>query len=352
VKRRRKAFAWPDVSRYVDAEPGIARSRHARGFRYVGAEGTRVSDGPTLARIRALAIPPAWTDVWICGDDVGHLQATGRDARGRKQYRYHPAWSAARDDDKFERLLGFGEALPRLRRRVARALDGRELSRERVLAAVVRLLDTSYARVGNREYRRTNGSFGLTTLERGHARASGRSLTFRGKSGVRHEIDIDDPRLARVVRRCQSLPGQALFRYLDDGGEARAVDSEDVNEWLREASGRDTTAKEFRTWHGSALALDRLRRAGAPATEGEARAAAVAAVDEVARRLGNTRAVCRRHYVHPALFRHHASGRLHAREAESPVPKVRGLAAREARLLAWLRALETGPAAESLRRAG
>jgi DNA topoisomerase-1 len=307
-----------------------------------------VRDAGTRARIRSLAIPPAWTDVWICADERGHLQATGRDARGRKQYRYHPEWSAIRNDDKFDRLLAFGEALPRVRRRVAKGLAERELTRERVLAAVVRLLDSTFARVGNREYRRANGSFGLTTLESRHARARGSRLSFRGKSGVRQELDIDDPRLARLVRRCQSLPGQALFRYLDEGGEPRAIDSQDVNDWLRDASGGEMTAKAFRTWHGSALALDRFLKRAKPEGEREARTAAGRVVEEVAARLGNTRAVCRRHYVHPALFVELETGGLHAWAARAEPRKVRGLAAKEARLLAWLRTLEASRRAEDL----
>jgi DNA topoisomerase-1 len=335
--------------RYVGDEPGFRRRRRGRGFEYTDTQGRRVGDRGTLARIRALAIPPAWTEVWICVDPRGHLQATGRDARGRKQYRYHPRWTAMRKDDRFERLLEVGEALPRIRRRVSRALAGTALSRERVLAAVVSLLDSTFARIGNREYRRANGSFGLTTLENRHAREirGGIRLEFQGKSGVRHELDIDDPRVVRVVRRCQSLPGQRLFQFLDESGRVQAVDSQDVNDWLREATGREMTAKGFRTWHGTALALDRLLRLEPPDSERAARAAEVTIVDEVAARLGNTRSVCRNHYIHPALFDEFESGRLHRGIPLAGAPrKVRGLTAREARLATFLRGLETRRAAE------
>jgi DNA topoisomerase-1 len=294
-----------------------------------------VRDAETLARIRSLAIPPAWTSVWICADGRGHIQATGRDARGRKQYRYHPEWTRRRGEAKFDRLLAVGEALPRLRRRVATALARPGLDRERVLAAVVRLLDSSFARVGNREYRRLNGSFGLTTLEDRHVRpgTGPLRLSFRGKAGVAHEIRVDDDRLARTVRRCQELPGQRLFQYVDESGSPRAIESGDVNSWLREATGTELTAKELRTWHGTSLALDfLLALAGQGDRAPRSERAAVAA--HVARRLANTPAVCLRHYIHPELFVDEA--RVDFAELAT-APRVRGLAAREARLLAWLR---------------
>jgi DNA topoisomerase-1 len=331
----------------VDREAGLSRRRHGRGFRYLDAAGRPVRDVSTLARIRALAIPPAWTSVWICADGRGHIQATGRDARGRKQYRYHAEWTRRRDEAKFDRLLAVGEALPRLRRLAATALARPGLDRERVLAAVASLLDSSFARVGNREYRRTNGSFGLTTLENRHVRRGGGALrlAFRGKAGVAHEIQVDDARLARTVRRCQDLPGQRLFQYVDDAGEPRPIDSDDVNAWLREASGVEITAKDLRTWHGTSLALDfllGLRGAGESAKARPARAAVAA---HVAARLVNTPAVCLRHYVHPDLFADDAGDGF---AALSSAPRVRGLAAREARLLAWLRS-RNPPAAARLR---
>jgi DNA topoisomerase-1 len=320
-------------------EPGLRRERRGRGFSYRTPDGQLVRDRETLARIRSLAIPPAWTAVWICPDGRGHIQATGRDARGRKQYRYHSSWSARRDETKFEQLLEFGEVLPLLRRRRGVALGENALSRERVLAAVVSLLDSTFARVGNREYRRTNGSFGLTTLENRHAKVAGSNLrlVFRGKSKVMHTVEIEDPRVARVVQRCQGLPGQALFQYVDEAGAIQAIHSEDVNGWLRERSGRPITAKQFRTWHASALALDALLDCAPPSSATEARQAYLGVVERVARRLGNTPSVCRKAYIHPDLERAFAEGALHAAFPPGKGSRIRGLTAREARLLAWLK---------------
>src|SRR5438477_1948413 len=243
--------------RYVsDQSPGLRRKRAGKGFTYVDSGGRTLRDAETIDRIKRLAVPPAWTDVWICPDPRGHLQATGRDARGRKQYRYHPRWREARDETKYGRMLDFGRALPRLRERVRRDLGREGMPREKVVAAIVRLLDCGYLRVGNPEYARENASFGLTTLRDEHARVRGERLRLRytGKSGKVQELDIQDPRLARIVKRCQDLPGQELFRYLDDEGRPRAVASEDVNEYLRETAGEDFTAKDFRTWAGTVLA--------------------------------------------------------------------------------------------------
>jgi DNA topoisomerase I len=345
--------------RYVSDEPGITRRRRGRGFGYVDAEGRRITDRTTLARIRSLAIPPAWSAVWICADERGHIQATGRDARGRKQYRYHPAWTRLRDETKFERLFDFGEALPRIRRAVKAALasDGAApLDRDRVIASVVSLLDSTVARVGNREYRRDNGSFGLTTLESRHARKEGGQLrlVFRGKSGVRHELDIHDPRVAAVVRRCQSLPGQRLFQYLDESGDAHGIESQDVNAWLRQAANAEVTAKDFRTWHGSVLAFDRLSKVERPDEMREIAAAELSAVDEVALRLANTRAVCRKHYIHPALFAAFERGDLYVTSSAPSTRRARGWSARELRFLAWLESTGTAPdsaASETLPRA-
>lgn len=287
-----------------DQRPGIQRRRRGRGFEYVEPAGRPVRDRETLARIARLAIPPAWTEVWICPDPQGHLQATGRDARGRKQYRYHPRWSAVRDETKFERLLELAAALPGLRRRIARDLGRPGLPREKVLAAVVRLLERTLVRVGNDEYARENESFGLTTLRNRHARVRGVEVRFRfrGKSGVEHEIALADRRLARIIRRCQELPHQELFNYLDADGELRDVSSEDVNQYLRNATGRDFTAKDFRTWAGTVLCARALRQLGPASSTGRANKNIVAAIREVAAELGNTQAVCRRAYIHPEVL--------------------------------------------------
>jgi DNA topoisomerase-1 len=243
-----------------DDQPGIRRVRCGRGFRYQGPDGRPVRDEDTLKRIRSLTIPPAWTDVWICPQQSGHLQATGRDARGRKQYRYHPRWRATRDESKYDRMVAFGLALPRIRARVEADLALPGLPRAKVLATVVRLLETTLVRVGNEEYARANGSFGLTTLRTRHVAVTGATIhfAFRGKSGVRHHIDVRDRRLARVVRRCRDLPGQLLFQYLDESGQRHGY-SADVNDYLREAAGEEFTAKDFRTWGGTVLAVATLR---------------------------------------------------------------------------------------------
>ncbi len=286
--------------------PGITRRRRAQGFVYFLPDGSRLRDEAELARIRKLAIPPAYRQVWICPLANGHLQATGRDARGRKQYRYHPEWKAHRDADKFARLIAFARALPAIRRRVARDLasdDGHTASLALVLATLVRLLDRTFVRVGNEAYARQNGSYGLTTLRNRHAGVRGTELrlSFRGKSGVRHDVRIDDRRVARVVRRCQQLPGQELFQYEADG-QVRAIGSAEVNDYLAEAAGERFTAKDFRTWHGSVLALELTRLACSPASTGAARASASQILAQVAKALGNTVAVCRKAYVHPAVL--------------------------------------------------
>jgi DNA topoisomerase-1 len=311
---RRHARAAPPASEapvppglvwVADTQPGIRRVRHGDGFRYVDARGRPVRDADTLARIRRLAIPPAYESVWICADPQGHLQATGRDARGRKQYRYHPVWQQERGDSKFDFLRTFGRVLPRIRARVERDLAAPPApappARTRVLAAIVRLLDTTFLRIGNPEYARGNGSYGLTTLRCRHAGVHEAEvrLSFEGKSGVRHEARLDDARVAAVVRRCRQLPGQELFQYRDADGAARRVTSADVNDYLAEAAGTHVTAKDFRTWHGSALALEftRLACGGDPAC-----ATLAAVVEGVARQLGNTAAVCRKSYIHPAVL--------------------------------------------------
>src|SRR5882724_7497793 len=248
--------------RYVtDAKPGIHREPSGKRFRYTDAEGQRVRDRETLARIKSLVIPPAWTDVWICAAHNGHIQVTARDARGRKQYRYHPLWRKVRDENKYEHLISFGKALPLIRNQIDKDLALPGLPRNKILATIVRLLETTMMRVGNEEYVRSNGSFGLTTLRDKHVRIDGARLEFqfRGKSGVQHLIELNDRRLARIVSRCKDLPGYELFQYLDDEGNRGSIDSEDVNEYLRRISGQDYTAKDFRTWAGTLLAALALR---------------------------------------------------------------------------------------------
>ena len=286
-----KALRW-----VTDAEPGIRRLGTPQRFRYRDAAGRAVTDDATLARIRALAIPPAYGDVWICATADGHIQATARDARGRKQYRYHALWQQQRSELKYGQLRAFGEALPRLRARLARRLAEGEATREAVLAAVVRLLDRTQARIGNREYARDNGSYGLTTLRTRHLTRLGGGrlrLAFDGKSGVKHELTLSDRRVARVVRRCAELPGQPLFQYLDADGAVRGITSTDVNAWLASVAGFDATAKLFRTWHGSVAALELLLGEPQPLST---------VIKRVAARLGNTAAVCRKAYIHPAVL--------------------------------------------------
>jgi DNA topoisomerase-1 len=290
--------------RYADASrPGITRRRSGKGFSYRTPDGSAVTDPEELRRIRHLAIPPAWTDVWISPSASDHLQATGRDARRRKQYRYHARWQEERDATKYARMIDFGGALPRIRARTEADLRSPGLSRERVLAAIVRLLESTHIRIGNDEYARANRSFGLTTLRDDHVAVTGSRIRFRfrGKSGVPHEVDITDRRIARIVERLDELPGQHLFQYLDESGEPRPITSDDVNDYLREAAGDDFTAKDFRTWAGTVLAARELAEFEPHGSETEAKRDVVAAIDVVARRLGNTRAICRRCYVHPAV---------------------------------------------------
>jgi len=295
-----------------DESPGIRRRRSVRGFTYLGPDGQVVRQKQRLNRIRALAVPPAWTDVWICPNPRGHLQATGRDQRGRKQYRYHARWREVRDANKYGRMAAFGRALPRLRRRVGRDLSRPGLDRRKVVATIVRLLDLSSLRVGNAEYARDNGSFVLTTLRERHVKVEGGHVRFhfKGKGGKEVEADLRDRRVARVIRRCQDLPGQKLFRYLDAEGEVRDVESADVNEYLREVTGEDFTAKDFRTWAGTVLAAVELARQGAFEGETDARRRVAEAIRAVAGALGNTQAVCRRCYVHPAVIDGYLAGRM------------------------------------------
>ncbi len=291
--------------RYVsDSRPGIRRRVAGSGFTYINGQDAPVADEVVLARIKSLAIPPAWTDVWICKLPYGHIQASGRDARGRKQYRYHTRWRKVRDEAKYDRMLEFGAALPRVRERVDAHLRLQKLSREKVLAIVTRLLETTFIRVGNEEYARANKSFGLTTLRDRHVKIEGGTIRFRfrGKSGKEHQITLANRRLARLVKSCQDLPGQDLFQYLDENGEPQPIDSADVNGYLREISAEDFTAKDFRTWAGTLLAAHQLDDYSAIESVTAAKAACASCVKHVARQLGNTAAICRKCYIHPAVL--------------------------------------------------
>jgi DNA topoisomerase-1 len=299
--------------RYVsDTMPGIRRKRSGRGFTYLRPDGSAINNGNELARIKSLVIPPAWNEVWVCPNPQGHIQVTARDARGRKQYRYHPKYRAIRDETKFGRILEFSELLPALRDRVEEDLQLDGLPRDKVLASVVRLLEKTLIRVGNEEYARENKSYGLATMRRRHVEVSGHTLRFdfRGKSGLSHSVAVTDRRVARIVQHCQELPGQELFQYLDDDGKRQTIDAGDINDYLKRASGRDITAKDFRTWSGTMLAAFELRALGPATTEKEAKANVVLAVDKVARRLGNTRAVCRKYYIHPVVLESYLVGSI------------------------------------------
>jgi DNA topoisomerase I len=312
--------------RYVSDEmPGIRRRRAGKGWVYVGPDGKAIDDPEVRIRINSLAIPPAWTDVWICPRENGHLQATGRDARGRKQYRYHPDWRAIRDQTKYSRMIAFAEALPGIRKRVEEDLGKRGMPREKVLASVVKLLETTLIRVGNDEYARHNESYGLTTLRSDHVEVDGSTIRFqfRGKSGVVHSIDVKDRRLARIVRRCQELPGHELFEYVDEEGVNRDVGSGEVNEYLREITGQDFTAKDFRTWGGTVLALFALSRLPPCDAVTQKKKNVVQAVKEVAHALGNRPATCRKFYIHPAVLEAYEEGVL-SRYAEREVTLAEG----------------------------
>jgi DNA topoisomerase-1 len=309
----------------TDTAPGYTRVRRGRGFAYRRSDGRLVGDRHVLERIRRIVIPPAWTRVWICERADGHIQASGYDARGRKQYRYHPDWRRVRDANKYDRLAAFAKRLPALRRRVTRDLARDGLPREKVLATVVRLLELTMIRVGNDEYARTNGSYGLTTLRSRHAAVSAGTVRFRfrGKSGVVHEVDVADRRLARIVRRCQDLPGQELFQWIDGDGVARVVDSADVNAYLREVVGDGFSAKDFRTWAGTVEAARALAGVDVPETAAGRKRQIVETVKQVARALGNTPAVCRRCYVHPAVLEAYESGRTLSDVCTGPVAALR-----------------------------
>ena len=329
----------------TDQGPGLRRKKRGRSVTYLDARGRPVKDEKQLARIRSLVIPPAWTEVWICPNPRGHLQATGRDARGRKQYRYHPRWREVRDDTKYGRMIAFGRALPVIRRRADADLRRDGLPREKVLAAVVRLLEKTFIRVGNDEYARDNKSFGLTTMRDGHVRISGSTVRFifRGKSGVEHALALDDKRLARIVKQCRDLPGQQLFQYKDDHGVVVDIGSGDVNAYLKDITGEEFTSKDFRTWAGTVLAAQLLRDFEEFDSDARAKKNVVAAIEQVAKRLGNTRAVCRKCYVHPAVIDAYLDGSMLKTMAQRArtLKAVGKMTAAEAAVLGLLQRLST-----------
>jgi DNA topoisomerase-1 len=339
-----RAAAAVDLKYASDESPGIRRKKAGTGFTYIDAKGKGLRDEATLRRIKSLVIPPAWTEVWISPDSNGHLQATGFDARHRKQYRYHPRFREVREQTKYTRMLDFARALPRIRRRVARDLRLTGLPREKVLAAVVRLLEMTLIRVGNDEYAKSNRSFGLTTLQDKHAHINGSRthvrFEFKGKSGVAHEIDLADPRLARIVKQCQDLPGQELLQYVDEEGAVRDIGSTDVNQYIQEIAGDGFTAKDFRTWAGTVLATLALQELEQFDSQAQAKKNIVRAVESVAAKLGNTKAVCRKCYIHPAILESYVDGsmlRTLEQRARTKLSKeIRSLKAEEAMVLTLL----------------
>jgi DNA topoisomerase-1 len=345
-----KAAEAVELKYVTDESAGIRRKKVGTGFTYVRPGGGRVRDEETLRRIKALVIPPAWTEVWICADSNGHLQATGYDARGRKQYRYHARFREVRDQAKYNRMMEFARVLPKVRQRVKRDLKLNGLPRRKVLAAVVRLLETTLVRVGNDEYARSNHSFGLTTLRDRHAKINGSKVTleFKGKSGVEHEVDLEDPRLAKIVKACQDLPGQELFQYRDDAGEVRDVGSTDVNQYIQEVAGNGFTAKDFRTWAGTVLAAMALQEVKTFDSQAQAKKNVVRAVERVAEKLGNTKAVCRKCYIHPTILETYLDGELsrmlEKRAGAKLAREVKSLRPEEAMVLSLLH--------ERLRRGG
>jgi DNA topoisomerase-1 len=315
----------------VDDIPGIRRVTRGKGFTYIDRQGKPLRDPDDLRRIKRLAIPPAWREVWISPHENGHLQATGKDVRGRKQYRYHPDWRSVRDETKYSRMMSFGRALPALRRRVERDLGRPGLPREKVLATVVRLLESTLIRVGNDEYARDNNSYGLTTMRNRHAKISGATITFefKGKSGKRHQIDVRDRRLARIVKRCQDLPGQEIFAYVNEAGDWVDVKSQDVNGYIQEITGQPFTAKDFRTWYGTVLAATALREFEECTSSQEAKGNVVKAIESVSKMLGNTPTICRKCYVHPLVIEKYLEGRT----IDALLARGRGALAKDLRAL-------------------
>jgi DNA topoisomerase-1 len=351
AKSRRRALATSPLDpvdaadaaglHYINPEGvGIRRLPSGRGFLYRDAAGQQIHDDATLSRIRSLAIPPAYRDVWISKNAKGHIQAIGRDARGRKQYRYHPQWNTVRDAAKYGKLLLFAQVLPQIRARVAHDLALPDLPKEKVLAVIVRLLERTLARVGNKEYAKTNKSFGLTTLRNRHVRVRGKQIVFdfRAKHGIQRHIDFEDKLLARIVKKCQELPGQDLFGYLDEDDAPHNIASEDVNAYLREISGEDITAKDFRTWAGTKLAVVALRHIASVESKGGAKKNVLRAVEAVAKMLGNTPAICRKCYIHPAVLDGYAEGKLDALLRPGRARGRRGLSAEEVALVRFLKA--------------
>jgi DNA topoisomerase-1 len=311
--------------RYVtDDSPGIRRQRRGRGFSYIDVDGERITDSSELKRLKSLVIPPAFEDVWICPMPNGHLQATGRDAKGRKQYRYHPRWCKIRSQTKFNRMIPFCAALPLIREQTERDLALRGLPREKVLAVVVRLLETTFIRVGNAEYAQENNSYGLTTLRDRHVEFSGSTVHFhfKGKSGVKHDIAVSDRRLAKIVKRCRDIPGYELFQYFDDQDQRQTIDSEDVNTYVRNIAGDDFTAKDFRTWAGTMLAARELKQLEPFESQTQAKKNVTQAIKAVAKQLGNRPATCRKYYVHPAIIEAYLEGNLDATPSKSPPSEV------------------------------
>lgn len=334
-----------------DEEPGLGRKRSGKGWSYLGVDGKRVTDKRVRKRLEALTIPPAWTEVWICPSKNGHILATGRDERGRKQYIYHPEWHRVRDTAKFEHMLTFGRLLPHIRRRVQADLKLPSLPKDKVLAAVVKLLETTLIRVGNKTYAEENGSYGLTTMRKKHIDVSGTSVAFefRGKSGKEWDIELRDPQIARIVKKCEELPGYELFKYIDEDGKRQDVDSGDVNDYLRRITGEEVSAKDFRTWAGTVLATFSLTGLERFETEAQATKNVTAAIKEVAKKLGNTPAVCRKSYVHPEVISCYLEGSLGeladvSRAVTNLLPE--GLRVEEVAVLTFLEARAAAPATQ------
>lgn len=329
--------------RYVsDATPGIQRKRAGKHFSYLGRDGKPIHDEEQLKRIRSLGIPPAWTNVWICPNPRGHIQATGRDAKGRKQYRYHSKWRAIRDETKYDRMMAFGKALPLIRERVEHDLRLHGLPREKVLATVVRLLDTTSIRIGNEEYARENGSFGLTTMRDNHVDVEGTTVEFhfRGKSGKEHTIDVKDRQLAKIIKRCQALPGHELFQYYDEHQQLHTIESDHVNAYLQEITGQEFTAKDFRTWAGTVTATCALQDLGEYETQTQAKKNVVRAIEVASKHLGNTPAICRKSYIHPEIIDAYLNGSLlqalQHEDEQAVIESLHGLHPEEIAVLAFL----------------
>lgn len=340
-----KAAAKDAGLRYVsDDIPGITRKKSGKIFTYINENGKAIKNKKIIERLNALAIPPAYTDVWICPFENGHIQATGRDARGRKQYRYHEKWNATRDSSKYDKMISFGFALPKIRRTAKKHLNLKGLPKEKVLATIVQLLDKTHIRVGNESYAQENKSFGLTTMRVKHVAIHGANVefVFTGKSGVKHDVELNDKRLAKIIKQCHDLPGYKLFQYIDDSGEQRSIHSEDVNTYLKEISGDDFTAKDFRTWHGSVCACTELGKLQPCTSKAEAKREINAIIEQVAKNLGNTKAVSRKAYVHPQIIESYSDGLLLSvldKVNKKPAKKLQALKSEEIQLMHFLQSL-------------